>query len=127
MRPLPFASLAALTLALASCSTSTESTPPDMPPLSTTPSYPLQCSAVRTTSSTAMHRTSGPDIVAFKYVATNSKAVFASTGTSLHRSTDGGTTWSLVDVSELRGATVLALASHGDDVYVSLNGGLLRS
>jgi len=125
MRPLPFASLAAL-LALG-CSSSIDAPAPNDPLKPTTPSFPLQCAAVHASSSTTMHRTSGPDVAPFKFVATTSQGVFASTGTSLHRSTDGGTTWSLVDVTELRGANVLALASHAGQVYVSLASGLFRS
>lgn len=79
-----------------------------------------QCAPVHATADSVFTRTAGPDVARFRFVAaTAKKAIFASTGTSLHRSLDDGDTWSLVDAAPLRGAQIQALASFGDEIFVS--------
>lgn len=93
-------------------------------------SFP-ECAPTNATAASVFTRTSGPDVARFRFVAATEKAVFASTGTSLHRSFDGGDTWSLVDAAPLRGAQVQAIASFGDEIFVSIYtneaAGLFRS
>ncbi|MFO0618799.1 MAG: hypothetical protein U0414_39785 [Polyangiaceae bacterium] len=89
------------------------------------------CAPVHATSDSVFTRTSGPDVARYRFVAATNTAIFASTGTSLHRSLDEGETWTLVDAAPLRGAQLLAVAAFEGDLFVSIQSydgpGLFRS
>lgn len=104
------------------------------PPDGTIPPAPLPrpaCIAATPNAETVFTRTAGPNVARFRFVAATSGAVFASTGTSLHVSHDAGDTWSLVDAEPLRGSMIQAIASFGDEIFVSVYAndgpGLFRS
>ncbi|NUP07389.1 MAG: hypothetical protein HOW73_15170 [Polyangiaceae bacterium] len=63
--------------------------------------------------------TSGPSTARFEQVAATADVVIATTNTALHRSLDGGETWSLVTADEIAGKTISAMGAFGSDLFVA--------
>ncbi len=129
---LPLTALGLFFLGLAACN------PSDVPgsddedgTVAPDPEKTPACQSDVVGSDARFERTAGPSLSSFRLIAATPKVVLASTGTSLHRSLDEGSTWSVVDAAPLRGATIQAMAAHGLDVFVSVQspegGGVYRS
>lgn len=71
--------------------------------------------------------TSGPAHAKFELVAAGAEVVIASTGTGVHRSRDGGETWSFVPAKALRGKRIQAMAALGTDLFVTTDLAVHRS
>jgi photosystem II stability/assembly factor-like uncharacterized protein len=71
--------------------------------------------------------TSGPANARFEHVAATPDVVIASTGEGLHRSKDGGETWSLVTDKGVRGVRIRAAAALGSELFVSTDTSVLRT
>ncbi len=88
---------------------------------------PPACDSKELVTDASFAPTSGPDPYRFTQVAATSKAVFATTGTGLHRSMDGGDTWTFLGVDGLHGQPIGAMAALGDEVFVAAGQSILRS
>ena len=88
---------------------------------------PPACDTKQLVTDATFAPTSGPDPYRFTHVAATSKAVFATTGTGLHRSTDGGDTWTFLGVGGVPGQPIGAIAALGDEVFVGAGQSILRS
>ncbi|APR81476.1 Glycosyl hydrolase, BNR repeat precursor [Minicystis rosea] len=85
------------------------------------------CQASLLAPEASFTRTSGPDRASFLFVAASPDVVIASTGTGLHRSKDGGDTWSFIDADELRDEGVVTIAALGKDLFVATYTTVFRS
>jgi hypothetical protein len=79
------------------------------------------------TGGAAFTQAAGPEGGILQHVAATADVVVASTGQSLHRSTDGGLTWALVEAERLRGAVIQGVVARRDEIFVALWDGTLRS
>lgn len=96
-------------------------------PTVTTPVGPA-CKAVTVVPKDARFSpTSGPARAKFELVAATPEVVIASTGTGLHRSKDGGETWSLVSDVSVRGQRIRALAALGGEVFATTDTAIHRT
>lgn len=85
------------------------------------------CDAKEIVGDASFAPTSGPDRAYFKLVAATSEVVFASTGNGLHRSEDGGETWTFVEAAEVRGQTIHAMVALGKEVFVTVDAAVYRT
>ena len=88
---------------------------------------PPACDALKLVTDAAFAPTSGPDPWRFTQIVATSKVVLATTGSGLHRSTDGGETWKFVTAPGVHAEPIAAMASLGDELFVTAGQAILRS
>ena len=85
------------------------------------------CDATSVVGGAAFAPAGDVDRARIRLVAATGAIVLASTGVGLHRSTDGGETWSFVGAPEVRGKIVQALVALGDELFVTTDAAVFRS
>ena len=88
---------------------------------------PTTCDTKELVTGAPFAPTSGPAARQWKQVVATADVVMATTDTGLHRSTDGGETWSFLDGSPFTGQQVAAMAALGAEVFVSTGGAIFRT
>lgn len=87
----------------------------------------VACASLALADDARLSPTSGPVGAQWKGVAATPTVVLATTGQGLHRSKDGGQTWSFVRAAEVRGKDILAMAALGADLFVAMDAQLFVS